>query len=132
MRVKLDMSVAQAEVIIRALDLIGRLHMGQIDEIEAVLRKLYTGKMPFPSGDVKRLCDDIRFYAFPELERGCYYGIRSDQVADEARVGYDLIQVLRHAIAWHKKPDGGVKVDFDEPYKTAKHDMATVEVVDDA
>lgn len=131
MRVKLDMTVAQAEVIIRALDLIGRLHMGQIDEIESVLRKLYKGKMPFPGGDIKRLCDDIRFYAFPELERGSYYGIRSENVSDEARVGYDLIQVLRHAIAWHKRPEGGVTVDFDEPYQTSKSDMAKIEVVED-
>jgi hypothetical protein len=74
----------------------------------------------------------LRRIYFPELTGiGHSYGIHSEKVSDNARVAFDLIQVIRNKIAWINNPKGDFFVDFDTPYKTSKEeDLATVEATE--
>ena len=129
MRVNVDMSVEQARVIIKALDLLSRLHMGQMDEVELFYR--WAGipmNRPIPCEKVRQLCSMIKSQVFPELTSGGYYAISSSKISEEARVAYDLIQALRYPIAWEENPKGDITVNYDMPTQTAKCDLAKVAV----
>lgn len=128
-RVKVDMSVGQANVVLAALDLYSRLHMGQVDNVEMFYRLLGIKlNKTNQCRTVSQLCDDIKANVFPELSRDGFYGITSDKIHDDARVAWDLIQAMRRPIAWKQHPEGGMTVDFDAPLKTSGVDLAKVEV----
>jgi hypothetical protein len=129
MKVTVEMSEEQARVVVKALDIFSRLHMGQVSDVELFYRLLNVGQnKSFPSREVERLCESIKFYVFPELSPGSYHSISSEKISEDARVAFDLIQALRHPMAWKRNPEGGQTVDFYDPMKTAKSPLAKVKV----
>ena len=71
----------------------------------------------------------IKNVYFPELEGMGYHGIFSSETHEESKISWDLIQVLRFALAWHKRPNGGCTVDFGSPTKSSlKEPLASVKI----
>lgn len=61
------------------------------------------------------------------LDKGAYHGIHSRTITDNARIAYDIEQVIRHRLAWDRQPEGGFQVDFDEPARSSSScSLATI------
>ena len=58
-----------------------------------------------------------------------YFGISSPEIPDDARIAFELMQVIRHRIAWDKVPQGDILVDFDRPLPFSKQPMAEMSQV---
>lgn len=71
-----------------------------------------------------------RQVVMPELDPWEQYGIESKEVREQARIAFDVEQVLRHALAWHRHPEGGVTIDFDKPYQTGPEPLPRAEIRD--
>jgi len=59
------------------------------------------------------------------------YGIHSLEVHDNARVAYDIQQVLRNWLAWKRHKSGSfggiMGVSYDKPYQTSKLELPKIE-----
>jgi hypothetical protein len=125
--IQLTMTESQANTIMKALDFYSRVGMGQLKEIKNVIE--YFNK----DWDKADIVDDhiiaIKEVYFPELSRDGYYGIFGSDTPEESKISWDLIQVIRYAIAWHKYPNGGYTVDFGPPIKSSlKESLADVKI----
>jgi hypothetical protein len=128
----LHLTERQARVIIDALDLFSRIGMGQLKEVSYVLRQ-----NPLPEPEAERdaritLLSDIR-ERLDMLSRywnaNGFSGITSKSISDRFRIAWDILQVIRHRLAWDQKPEGGITVDFDEPMVTAREFLPTISLV---
>lgn len=129
---QLILSERQAITLVSALDLYSRIGMGQIEEIVQIL-KLNPGVL-----DENNSCKPTRLEAITELAKeaaecwmgrsGGYNGIFSEKIHDVFRISWDLQQVIRHRIAWDRKPTGGLQVDFDEPLKSSNEPLASIKL----
>jgi len=128
-KVQLTMSENQARTIISALDLYSRLGIGQVDRVKEVLDRDF-GRWKGDSNDIKLLLRKIKDYYFPEFKGGNgYFGIFQESCPEESKISWDLIQVIRYALAWHNNPAGGMTVDFGEPLRSSlKEDLANVKI----
>ena len=112
---------SQLQEIITAIDLVGRLQMGQtemlIEPYGVFGNRIKHKDVPQLEDAVNTLKDII----FPEISRSSYYGIYGDKTAGSAKVLYDIQQVLRHSIAWHNNPQGGHTVDFGDPLQASQN-----------
>lgn len=116
----LEIDEEQAKVLVRACDLLSRVHGGQLDTIVHVL---LTGGGCANGGctidhltpiQINTLQDTLGSLR-PLLPQ---QAIMSPKISDEARTAYDLQQVIRHRLAWDNNPDGGATVDFNTPMQT--------------
>jgi hypothetical protein len=126
----LAMTERQAQVIINALELYSRIGMGQLQEITYVLRmNSVPGSIDFNALD--KIADLTRKASSYWMKgSGGYHGISSDKINDSFRVAWDLQQVIRYRLAWDRNPDGGIQVNFDDPYKTSSvEDLAVIKKV---
>lgn len=119
------MTENQARVLMRALDLYSRVRMGQFRTISY----LFTPYREFDWTVVDYHLDATKRAIFPELDTNAYYGIFNDEVGD-AKNAWDIHQVVRHALAWHRNLEGGITVDFDEPWATSDEPLPTIELED--
>jgi hypothetical protein len=122
-RVTLTLNPAQARVVMRALDLYSRLKMGQFDEIVS----LFGFHREFDRDHARLLLRDLHTTVFPELHGNEYYGIFHEQAGD-GREAWDIYQTIRHAVAWHREPEGGITVDFDRPLKSSAEPLPVVTI----
>jgi len=122
---KLIINDDQAKIIIEALDTYSRAKCGQIkNALQYAILKDHV-----PTHEEQQIVENfvLTFY-FPDLKYNESYGIRSQEVSDNARVAYDILQVIRHNLAWKKKPKGGFGVSFDKPLKTSSEiELPTIE-----
>ena len=110
-----------ASTLMSALDIYMRIWMGQYDHIEWTLRMLTSR---FDELELKESARNqawllMRELILPELSGmplGASHGIWGEHTDDRAQVAYDILQVVRHARAWHKNPKGGIGRDFDKPW----------------
>jgi hypothetical protein len=98
----LEITETQAEVLIRATDLLSRIQGGQFkvmaDEfIGADFPVEYLHAAQHLLGQVHTLLTG--------LPTNAYHGIHSPELPDTARIAYDLHQVIRHRIEHDKRPD---------------------------
>lgn len=113
-----DLDTEHLRIIRDALDLYGRIGMGQY-------REILTHQLPRPYDQTTKqqaeyLLDVVRRLTMPELSTpNTYHSIRSEKISDNFRVAYDIQQVLRHRLAWDQNPKGDFMVDFDEPWRTS-------------
>lgn len=124
---KLKINETQAKTIIKALDLYSRLQMGQIHELGTPYSGPFTKQIE--KADKEKLEDilnELKQTLFPELSQGAFYGIFSQEVPDEAKISYDMIQVIRNHLAWKNNPKGGITVDFDQPLKSSKEPLIEI------
>lgn len=150
---KIELSDEQAYVIVEALDLFSRVLIGQSEEVGSVMNKYSVNMLDSEVvGEVGKqytqhkpnrhaydahhdFTDAIRSlkHSLLGIHSNGSYGIHSEAVHDNARVAYDIQQVLRHYLAWkHYKSDsvaGTIGVSFDKPYQTSKLELPKIEEV---
>jgi hypothetical protein len=114
---KLEIDKTHAAVIMSALDLYSRIHMGQLDE-------LLTARYGTPCLAIDECRDIIEKLKDLLFQEG--HGITSRVIDDNARAAWDLQQVIRHRVAWDEAGNPAVRdfgymmtVDFDNPMRTS-------------
>jgi hypothetical protein len=95
--IKLVMDRERAILLLRALEVIARLGMGQFKE----LAELMDPKMGWDES--KEIEVYLKSKLTPELHVNGYNGIRSDKVPQECHVAWDAYQHLRREISWADK-----------------------------
>jgi hypothetical protein len=122
-----DLDAVDAEHARSALDLLSRIHLGQYYAIKdvLVLPKLDSYEAWHNLEDMLRyVCKKVT-----GLHGNGSWGIHNkENVSDEARVSWDLAQVVRGAIAWDRNPRGGITVDFDVPRQSSMQTLPKIEV----
>ncbi len=119
----LNMSEAQAQVVVRALDLYTRIGIGQFEEILRVydpLSETWGSGHKFALEFIK----EIKAQAGHPMNGS--HGIHNPKVRDDFRVAYDVQQVIRNRIAFDKNPEGGMTVDFDTPRAISQLPLPTI------
>ena len=115
------LTVEHCRVLVSALDLFSRTHIGQFDEILRIYRAdgraLHT-LSPSEQNEVRALIGVVHDM-LTGMPRNASYSILAHEVPDEARVAWDLQQLVRHRVAWDAHPEGGIQVDFDEPRRSS-------------
>lgn len=115
-KVVVEMTLEQAEANCKALDLLTRICMGQINIIEELFR--YEGvkarDSSSPSGgrnltqeelkEVGSLCASMK--GVLGFERGASFSIGSQAVNSDAHRAYEVLCVLREALAKDRTPNG--------------------------
>lgn len=126
--VQLTMTEAQAQTIMNALDFYSRVGIGQVSEMKKVMEENFN-KIWNLDSTVDPHIEAVKKIYFPELSEGGYHSIFSSLAHEESKISWDLIQVIRHAIAWHKNPVGGLTVNFGNPHKSSlKEQLADVKI----
>lgn len=147
---KIEISDEQAYVIVEALDLFSRVLIGQAEEVGSVMNKYSVNMLDSEVvGDVgkqytqhkpdKKAYDEHHDFtdAIRSLKHNLLgihsngsYGIHSGAVHDNARVAYDVQQVLRNHLAWKNYSGdsvmGTIGVSFDRPYQTSKLELPKI------
>lgn len=127
--IQLEMNANQASIIIKALDLYSRLGIGQIDEIKTTMDVTFRRRDPLNNAEVDSHLTALKELYFPELRGKSYYGIFCGKAPEKSKIAWDLIQVIRYAMAWERSPSGGFTVDFGEPIKSSlKEDLAIAKI----
>lgn len=148
---KLELSDEQAAVLVEALDLYSRCLIGQLEEVGQIAllynvnmldsevrqsnKQIYTVSKPDKrdweahhdfTDAIRKLKQDIL-----GIHSNGSYGIHSEFVHDNARVAYDVLQVVRHHMAWKRHKGGCVVgtlgVSFDTPVQTSKQQLPKIE-----
>ena len=129
----LVVNVEQARVIREALEVYSRLKYGQISE----LRNLFMDRWCAPDSrfnwDNEWIFDALKAMIFPDLEKNAYYGV-GNKVYPESSVAWDVMQVLRHRLAWDRLKDEGKDkpehwgVHYNEPMRFGTEPLAEIKV----
>lgn len=109
MRYVLEIEEAQAEVIQHALELLGRVSMGQLEEIQ---RACFYDVDAEKAENAKAHLEVAKFH-LTGLSGGSYIGIHGTK--ENVKIGWDLYQVIRHRLAWDRNPAGGFTTQYDQP-----------------
>ncbi len=114
----LEATENQLKIVSLALDIFSRLESGQLN----CCFDMIPWKHPENRIETRALLEKIQL-----LLTGMNNGnLGIGNVSDNARIAYDLHQVIRHYFAWKHKPVGGMTVDFDEPFHYGSDPLATV------
>lgn len=118
---KLTVDETQAQIINSALDLYSRLLCGELSTLTTFFAK-HNSDLDLPHDELFSILREIKSLVFPDLSASnyCVYGIYQEEAPEQAKVAYDLFQVIRNHIAWKNKPEGGIEVDFHEPMNTSE------------
>lgn len=129
---KLTINKEQARVICEALELYSRLKHGQISE----LRNLFMDRWCAPNSpfnwDNEWILNALKSMIFPELDRNASYGV-GNKIYPESSVAWDVMQVLRHRLAWDRlKAEGKDKpehygVQYNPPMRFGSEPLAKIE-----
>lgn len=123
MTYELELSKEQAETTCQALDLYARVLNGQLDEVARVL-EFIPGRKQGRSEEARVLLALAKLALIPELSVNAHFGITGG--SDEAKVAYDVYQVIRHRLAWDKNPQGGFQVEYDKPLYCSGKEPAVI------
>lgn len=123
MKVIIECNEKQADIIQESLELSSRVLAGHIQELDNFLFK--NG---YYAGETRPLIDELKKAYFPDLHVNANYGIYHDKTHEDAKIGYDIIQVLRNKFAFHRYPDGGMGVSFSEPLPSSKVELIKVKI----
>lgn len=151
---KLELSDEQAAVVVEALDLYSRCLIGQLEEVGQVAL-LYNVNMLDSEVRQSSYSDNPATYVAHKPDKRAWdahhdftdgvrklkysllgihsngsYGIHSECVHDNARVAYDVLQVVRNHMAWKRHKDGCIigtlGVSFDTPVQTSKQQLPKI------
>ena len=133
-RYTLTINKEQACVIREALEIYSRLKHGQISE----LRNLFMDRWCAPDSpfnwSTEPLLDSLKAVIFPDLEKNAYYGV-GNKIYPESSVAWDIMQVLRHRLAWDRlKAEGRDQpeyygVQYNPPMRFGSEPLAHIEVL---
>lgn len=125
----LHLTETQLNALSAASELLARLHMGQFPTL--------TEYINVPIEHISEFQADLENL---KLHFGLTYysswGIMNDdQVPEQARILWDIHQVIRHRLAYDSRPgltpenrwsEGAWTVQYDEPYKTSSEPLPTI------
>ena len=124
---QLTLNDEHVQMLLRALDVYSRIGCGQLNRI----LELFLGDPR------RRECSSIQreaLFRFKQqllpLEGDASYSICSPEVPVDYRLAWDVLQVVRHHVAWEEQPAGGLFVQFDSPMNTSGAPFCTIETVD--
>jgi hypothetical protein len=128
----LTINKEQARIICEALEVYSRLKHGQIHELRELFRDRWCApNSPF-NWSTEPLLDGLKALIFPELVKNSYHGVGS-KVYPESTVAWDIMQVLRHKLAWDRlKAEGKDKpehygVQYNPPMRFGSEPLAQIE-----
>lgn len=124
---KIELTDKQADILVAALDLYSRIHLGQFEEVANIARMYDISKFHNEYDAHNDFDDAIReAKGILGFDRNASWGIFNDKVNDLARVSWDMQQVIRHHLAWKRNPEGGFTVNFDTPHRSGQEDLINV------
>ena len=114
-KITLELTREQAQAVMDATELLARLEIGQFKEICWKMLNRFNGADGF---DSKR-----RDRAEEYLDAACHevFGVNEygrpniDKKSIRHQRCWAVYATIRHALAWHDHPEGGVTVNFDKP-----------------
>lgn len=106
-RYEVQITERQAKILRDALEIYSRLKAGQIDTaiLDAFRDRFHNGEWTREKHD--ELCSELKRVIFPELSSGQFYSVGS-KVYPAGTIAWDMMQVLRHQIAWDSLADRGL------------------------
>jgi hypothetical protein len=127
----IELSQEHIQPLLQALDTFTRLKMGQFNTVFEVFPEL--------SWDDKELIHRlIRQVIFKDMHLNASLGVFSPELSQDAKISFDIYQVIRHARAWDnmgKDPDRDNRnlrqmwsVDYDPPMKCSGLEMPRMRV----
>ena len=109
--IRVTLTLEQARTVVEALDVFMRIHMGQFN----IIQEQFCHEN-FDRASVELLLLKARRLIYPELHGvGHSFGIAGCP-SESARLGYDILQVIRQKESLARNPEGGMSVNFDSPY----------------
>lgn len=114
-QVELTMTIEQAEVVKKALDFYSRIGIGQIEEVQAVLRDQMGFDFEAYITPVQKIeWDQIRrslhaVKAFLGFDRNASYGIGNQNVSINVHRSYEVFKVLCKTLIEDRDPNPGFK-----------------------
>ena len=127
MKYTLTLDEKQAELLVCALDLFTRIGIGQFEEIVSLWVRDHISNLSPEQIEKARKALGSTKRALTGFTLNASYGIHSPEVPDRFRVARDLLEVIRHRLAWDKHPEGGLQVWFDKPNAISESPLATME-----
>jgi len=119
-KVQITMTLHQARVLMRAMDLYMRLLMGQFDELEHYF--CFFGeegerfkRNPACKQEIKYYMDKVKRIVYPQLSPNASWGITGQPCPENATMIYDMYKSLDHDISWYQNPKGDWTVNYDKP-----------------
>jgi hypothetical protein len=122
---RLTLTEDQLRVIKSSLESYSRMAIGQF---KTSLEEVWYDKVY--KVDRKRLeaaCDELKELFTGLMSKGASYGIHQEEVREEARIAYDLNQVIRHRLAYDDNPKGGNTVNYHEPLRSSTQPLPIIE-----
>lgn len=131
-KITLELNEKQALVIKEAVELLSRLGMGQMNALDNVgfLNERRFKNKNIDYTDKEKAIFELKKVYFPELYGHQYWGMTNEQTHEDAKIAWDINQVIRHAVSWHNHPKGGITVSFDLPMKVSGEELATCKYKD--
>lgn len=118
----LKLNKNQIVSIMKNLELISRIHMGQFSEIRTIIG---NDKLSYEKSI--KIESILKEMFYPGLDG--HYSIRSENINDDARIAWDISKTIRHAISWDESPEGGDGVNFDNPDLTSGQERPVVSII---
>jgi len=125
----IEANTAQLELIMKALDFYSRIQMGQISE----LTNPYIIQLPDADySDVDEQLIKLKKSMFPELDARTFYSIKTKKIPDTIRQTVDILDVIRHRIAWDEsKEEATTGMKYNTPiHWSNEHELIKIKKVD--
>lgn len=121
-----ELTEHEAGTLVSALDMLGRLHLGQHwTLVEAVAWwRVFPRDQDTPN--VRQVLEGAAQY-LTGLPLHASWAMGYRELDAEAQVAYDIQQVIRHRLAWDRTPEGGITVDFDPPRKWSREPLPAIQ-----
>jgi hypothetical protein len=123
-RYTLEITETQAQAMTTALEAFTRLGMGQYSA--AVELSIPFSKFPGYNEELEACYRCIKRIIHGIEDNGSY-SITSRELHESVHVAHDIYQVIRHKLAWDRRPEGGSTVDFSPPLKTSLEALPKME-----
>lgn len=130
---KINLTDEQAYVLIDALDLYTRVHLGQFEEVANVALEYNICREgdegdsePEDFHDLREAIGRLKWMHCGFPQNGSH-GIHNKKVHEHGKMCYDMQKVLRRHLAYKRSPEGGSTVDFDTPRQIANHPLCKIE-----
>lgn len=140
--VTITMSRPVAEAVAKACEMYLRLNMGQFEDLidELCMARFYAAleKDSFSSAEERdeifNISIDRRNIMQEEVDRLYKRYVLSAPLDYCLRIPYRAEQVwlvIRHALAWHDNPEGGMTVQYDSPRNRSDQPQTTVKLTEE-
>lgn len=124
LKYKLELTAEQCQTLSTALELYGRIGLGQLEVVGEHMHHLHKNKT-VKTYEIRDLLADVK-QRYAGFSLGASYGAGSREVPESFNQALDMYQVVRHRLAWDNHPDGGFTTNFHEPMQFGKHKLCKI------